>query len=114
MTSGRRANRQRRALGRAVSEAEFAVLAAQVTGAPTGRLDALCHRLRLAAQEADRDTGRGTADLLTAARMIQDAAAAAIASLSAPAEGPAGGSAGGPASGPDQWAAIAALLPGPT
>jgi hypothetical protein len=95
---GRRADRQRRTLGRAVSEAEFAVLAAQVTGAPAGELETLCHRLRLAAHDADH----GIADLLTAARMIQDAAAAAIASLSAPADRP--------ARVPGQLEAIAALI----
>ncbi len=98
MTGGRRANRQRRTLGRAVSEAEFAVLAAQVTGAPTGELDILCYRLRLAAQDADREIG----DLLTAARMIREAAASAIASLSGPADRP--------ARVPGQCEAIAALI----
>ena len=74
------------------------MLAAQVTGAPAGELDTLCQRLRLAAQDADRETG----DLLTAARMIQEAAAAAIASLSGPA--------GRPARVPGQCEAIAALI----
>jgi hypothetical protein len=95
---GRRANRQRRLLGRAVSEAEFAVLGAQVIGAPTGELDTLCYRLRLAAQGADHEIG----DLLTAARMIREAAATAVASLSGPA--------GRPARVPGQCEAIDALI----
>ena len=46
------ADSQRRALGQAVSAAEFAVLEAQQAGAPTGELDELCQRLRLAARDA--------------------------------------------------------------
>lgn len=67
----------------------------------TGDLDTLCRRLRRAAQDADRSLsvahdasscGReagqarsGIDDLLTAAGLIQDAAASAVASLSQPA-----------------------------
>jgi hypothetical protein len=87
-------SRQRRALWRAVSAAEFAVLAAQQAGAPAGELDALCRRLRLAAEDADRhlppsrkiplpgQMPPGISDLLIAAEMIQDAAVTLITSLS--------------------------------
>jgi hypothetical protein len=87
-------SRQRRALWRTVRAAEFAVLAVQQAGAPAGELDALCRRLRLAAEDADRHVppprkvplpGQpppGISDLLIAAAMIQDAAATVIASLS--------------------------------
>lgn len=51
-------SRQRRALWQAVSAAEFAVLAAQQAGAPAAELDALCRRLRLAAEDADRQRAR--------------------------------------------------------
>jgi len=93
--------RQRRTLWRAVSAAEHAIATAQQTGAPTGDLDTLCRRLRRAAQDADRSlsVAHGAAsygreagqsqsdidDLLTAAGLIQDAAASAVASLSQPA-----------------------------
>jgi hypothetical protein len=95
------ASRQRRALWQAVSAAEFAVLSAQQSGAHAGELDALCHRLRLAAQDAERSlsaarlapaSGRrpdqpssAIGDLLTAAALIQDAAASAAVSQSQPA-----------------------------
>ena len=87
-------SRQQRALWQAVSSAEFAVLAAQQAGAPTAELDALCRRLRLAAEDADRRVPSprklplprqpppGISDLRIAAEMIQDAAAAVITSLS--------------------------------
>ncbi len=87
-------SRQRRALWQAVSSAEFAVLAAQQAGAPAAELDALCRRLRLAAEDADRRVPSpwkvplpgqqppGISDLRIAAEMIQDAAAAVITSLS--------------------------------
>ena len=75
----RRAGRARRTLQQSVGEAEFAVLAAQAVGASTGELDTLCLRLRLASEAAGYSPS--TADLLAAARMIRDAAAAAIASL---------------------------------
>ena len=87
-------SRQRRALWQAVSSAEFAVLAAQQAGAPAAELDALCRRLRLAAEDTDRRvtlprkahlTGQplpGISDLRIAAEMIQDAAAVVITSLS--------------------------------
>ena len=93
-------SRQRRALRQAVSAAEFAVLAAQQAGAQTGNLDALCQRLRLAAQDVDRSlfparpgpaslTSAGLhsaiGDLVTAAGLIQDAAAFAVASQAQPA-----------------------------
>lgn len=80
-------SRQRRALWQAVSSAEFAVLAAQQAGAPAAELDALCRRLRLAAEDADRrlpsprkvplpgQPPPGISDLRIAAEMIQDAAA---------------------------------------
>jgi hypothetical protein len=87
-------SRQRRALWQAVSSAEFAVLAAQQAGAPAAELDALCRRLRLIAEDADRHVPSprkvarphqpppGISDLLIAADMIQDAAATVITSLS--------------------------------
>jgi hypothetical protein len=87
-------SRQRRALWQAVSSAEFAVLAAQQAGAPAAELDALCRRLRLAAEDADRHLPSprkvllprrpppGISDLRIAAEMIQDAAATVITSLS--------------------------------
>jgi hypothetical protein len=86
-------SRQRRALWQAVSSAEFAVLAAQQAGAPAAELDALCRRLRLAAEDAGRRVPSprkvplpgqpppGISDLRIAAEMIQDAAAV-ITSLS--------------------------------
>ncbi|HEY0938209.1 MAG TPA: hypothetical protein VGD91_31255 [Trebonia sp.] len=64
------------------------MLAAQTVGVPVGELATLCHRLRLAAREADRalsgspstrPPAAGIADLLNAARLIQHDAAAAIA-----------------------------------
>jgi len=92
---------QRRALRQAVSAAEFAVLAAQQAGARTGELDALCTRLRLTAQDADRSLAparprpapgpapalvrSAIGDLVAAAGLIQDAAAFATASESQPA-----------------------------
>lgn len=95
------AGRQRRALQQAVDAAEFAVVAAQQEGAQTGELDVLCRRLRLAAQDADRSLSLGRSaqasvrwrspqpsvigELLTAASLIQDAAASAAASHSRPA-----------------------------
>jgi uncharacterized membrane-anchored protein len=105
----RRAGRSRRVLRQAVGEAEFAVLAAQVTGVPTGELDTLCQRLRLAAETVGHTPS--TADLLTAARMIQQAAAAAMAVLPASAE-PTGdtGDTGRAGDARDQCAAIAALI----
>jgi hypothetical protein len=87
-------SRQRRALRQAVSSAEFAVLAAEQAGAPVAELDALCRRLRLAAEDADRHVPSpwkvplprqappGISDLLIAAEMIQAAAATVITSLS--------------------------------
>jgi hypothetical protein len=93
-------SRQRKALWRVVSAAEFAVLAAQQAGAQTGNLDALCQRLRLAAQDVDRSvfparpgpaslTSPGLhsaiGDLVTAAGLIQDAAAFAVAPQDQPA-----------------------------
>ena len=93
--------RQRRTLWRAVSAAEQAMATAQQAGAPTGDLHTLCRRLRRAAQDAYRSlsVARGAAscgreagqarsgidDPLTAAGLIQDAAASAVASLSEPA-----------------------------
>jgi hypothetical protein len=93
--------RQRRTLWRAVSAAEHAIATAQQAGAPTGDLDPLCRRLRCTAQDADRSLSVAHAavscgrkagqaqpdldDLLTAAGLIQDAAASAVASLSQPA-----------------------------
>ena len=86
-------SRQQRALWQAVSSAEFAVLAAQQAGAPAAELDALCRRLRLAAEDADRHVPSarmlplprqplpGISDLRIAAEMIQDAAATVITSL---------------------------------
>jgi hypothetical protein len=95
--------RQRRTLWRAVSAAEHAIATAQQAGAPTGDLDTLCRRLRRAAQDADRflSVAHGAAswgreagqaqpdidDLLTAAGLIHDTAASAVASLSQPAAG---------------------------
>ena len=93
--------RQRRTLWRAVSAAEHAIATAQQVGAPTGDLDTLGRRLRRTAQDADhslsvahgaascgREAGQAQPDiddLLTAAGLIQDAAASAVASLSQPA-----------------------------
>lgn len=93
--------RQRRTLWRAVSAAEHAIATAQQAGAPTGDLGTLGRRLRRAAHDADRclSVAHGAAscgreagqaqsdmdDLLTAAGLIQDAAASAVASLSQPA-----------------------------
>ncbi|HEX6454104.1 MAG TPA: DedA family protein [Trebonia sp.] len=98
--------RQRQALRQAVIVAESAVLAAQRTGAQTRELDALCRRLRLTARDVDRSLSLAQSapaserrpgqpasaidDLLTAAGMIQDAAASATATQSRPAaRGPA-------------------------
>lgn len=91
----------RRRLWRAVGAAEHAVAQARRTGAPAGDLDGLCRRLRQAAADADRSLGlagqaavRGgervpasseAAELVSAAGLIQDAAAAAVASVSRPA-----------------------------
>jgi hypothetical protein len=87
-------SRQRRALWQAVSSAEFAVLAAEQSGAPAAELDALCRRLRLAAEDTDRRVTSlrkarllgqpppGISDLRIAAEMIQDAAAIVIRLLS--------------------------------
>jgi hypothetical protein len=81
-----RAEGQQLALRDAVRAAEFAVLEAQQTGAPTGDLDELCRRLRLAAYEAVSSPSPGQPggppasaieDLMDAARMIRDAAASA-------------------------------------
>jgi hypothetical protein len=93
--------RQRRTLWRAVSAAEHAIATAQQAGAPTGDLGTMGRRLRRAAQDADRclsvaygaascgrEAGQARSDmddLLTAAGLIQDAAASAVASLSQPA-----------------------------
>jgi uncharacterized membrane-anchored protein len=108
----RRAGRSRRVLRQAVGEAEFAVLAAQATGAPTGELDTLCRRLQLVAEAAGHMPS--TADLIAAARMIQQAAAAAMAALppSADQTGDIGdiGDAGRAGDARDQCAAIAALI----
>ncbi len=83
-------SRQRSALWQAVNAAEFAVLAVQQAGAPAAELDALCRRLRLAAEDADRHVSSprkiplprqpppGISDLLIAAQMIQDAAAVTV------------------------------------
>jgi len=96
---GAAAGRARRRLWRAVSTAGHAV--ARQAGAPAGDLDALCRRLRHVAAHADRSLsvpGRAPAaggelgpvssqvgDLVTAAGLIQDAAASAVASMSRPA-----------------------------
>jgi hypothetical protein len=93
--------RARRELWRAVGAAEHAVAAAKRGGAPTGDLDSLCRRLRRAAESADCSlsvwqqsavAGAGTdptagevSDVLLAARQIQAAASAALASVSRPA-----------------------------
>jgi hypothetical protein len=94
------AGRARRRLWRAVSAVERAVAAAKEAGAPTGDLDALCRRLRRAAADAERSlpvfrrsppSGGGldgvssqVGDLVTAAGVIQDAAASAVVSVSRP------------------------------
>jgi hypothetical protein len=86
-----------------VGAAEHAVAAAKRGGAPTGDLDSLCRRLRRAAESADCSlsvwqrsavAGAGTdptvgevSDVLLAARQIQAAASAALASVSRPAAG---------------------------
>lgn len=94
--------RERRRLWRAVGAAEHAVAAARQAGAPTGDLDGLCRRLRQAAADADRclsvsrrpaEPGAGhgagavaeVGHLVTAAGVIQDAAASAVASVARPA-----------------------------
>jgi hypothetical protein len=89
--------RQRRTLWRAVSAAEHAIATAQQAGAPTGDLGTLGRRLRRAdrclsvahgAASCGREAGQARSDmddLLTAAGLIQDAAASAVASLSQPA-----------------------------
>ena len=90
----------RRRLWRAVTAAEHAVAQARKTGAPTGDLNSLCHRLRQAATDTDRSLAiasrampPGTppahvssqaADLVAAARQIHDAAASSAASVSEP------------------------------
>lgn len=94
------AGRARRRLWRAVGAAGHAVVQARGAGAPTGDLDALCHRLRQAAAQTDRSlamAGRATPgnqpgpassqvnDLVLTATLIQDAAASALASMSQPA-----------------------------
>ena len=95
------AGRARRELWRAVRVAGHAVAVAREAGAPTGDLGALCRRLRRAAADADRSLsvpGRAPAasgelgpvssqvgDLVTAAGLIRDAAASAVASMSRPA-----------------------------
>ena len=93
--------RARRELWRAVGAAEHAVTAARRGGAPIGDLDGLCQRLRRAAESADcslavwqRSAVAGAGleppvsevrDVLSAARQIQAAASAALASVSGPA-----------------------------
>jgi hypothetical protein len=85
---------RRRALWRAVRAADFAVLAAQQAGVATGRLDELCAQLRRAAADTGQGltAGRATrgprsrrrplfaaaAKLVTAAGLIEDAAAGAV------------------------------------
>jgi hypothetical protein len=92
--------RARRELWRAVTAAEHAVAAARHGGAPTGDLDGLCRRLRRAAGSADRalaiwqrsavagvgleDAAGDVSDVVSAARQIQAAASAALASVSRP------------------------------
>jgi len=94
------AGRVRRRLWRAVSAAEHAVALAREGGAPVGDLGGLCGRLRAVAGDADRSlavAGQATAaggllesassqvsGLVAAAGQIQDAAAAALASMSRP------------------------------
>ena len=91
----------RRRLWRSVAAAEYAVAQAGKSGAPTGDLDGLCRRLRRAAAAADRSLamaghatpspgspGHGSsqaAELIAAARLIQDAAASSAASMAQPA-----------------------------
>ena len=91
----------RRRLWRSVNAAEYAVAQAGRSGAPTGDLDGLCRRLRRAAVAADQSlamAGRATpspsspghgsshaAELMAAARLIQDAAASSAASMARPA-----------------------------
>jgi hypothetical protein len=92
----------RRRLWRSVAAAEYAVAQAGKSGAPTGDLDGLCRRLRRAAADADRSlamAGHATpspsspgnngsshaAELIAAARLIQDAAASSAASMAQPA-----------------------------
>lgn len=92
--------RARRELWRAVGAAEHAVAAAHRGGAPTGDLDGLCRRLRRAAGSADCSLAiwqrsavagaglehpvREVGDVLSAARQIEAAASAALASVSRP------------------------------
>jgi hypothetical protein len=77
--------RARVTLERAVAEAQFAVLAAQAAGAPVGELDVLGQRLGEVVRGA-APSSAADFDLLTAARMIQDAAAAAVAAQTSFAE----------------------------
>jgi len=93
--------RTRRELWRAVGAAEHALAAAKRGGAPTGDFDSLCRRLRRAAERADcslamwqrsEASGAGlepvaaeVSDVVSAARQIQAAASAALASVSRPA-----------------------------
>jgi hypothetical protein len=90
----------RRRLWRAVTAAEHAVAQVGKTGAPTGDLNSLCHRLRQAASDTDRSLAIASramppgappahvssqaADLVAAAGQIQDAAAHSAASVSQP------------------------------
>lgn len=96
-----RAAVSRRRLWRSVGAAEHAVAQAAKSGAPTGDLDGLCRRLRRAAADADRSLGMAgraapradsprhassqAAELVAAARLIQDAAASSAASAARPA-----------------------------
>lgn len=96
------AARERRRLWRAVSAAERAVAQTRQAGAPAGELGDMCRRLRGAAGYADRCLGasRGPDDfraghgesavaevngVVTAAGLIQDAAASALAAMARPA-----------------------------
>jgi hypothetical protein len=96
------AARERRRLWRAVGAAEHAVAEAQRAGVPAGELDDMCRQLREAAGYADRclavsrrpgasraGTGEGTwaevSGVVTAAGLIQDAAASALAAMARPA-----------------------------
>lgn len=90
----------RRRLWRAVAAAEHAVGQARKTGAPTGDLNSLCHRLRRVASDTDRSLAIASrtmppgappahvssqaADLVATAGQIQDAAAHSAASVSQP------------------------------
>jgi hypothetical protein len=96
------AARERRRLWRAVGAAEHAVAGARQAGAPAGELGDMCRRLREAAGYADRClsvSGRPAASravhgagalaevsgVVTAAGLIQDAAASALAAMARPA-----------------------------